>query len=283
MKQIFILGIGRTGSKFYTQLLNSQKDIFVSPELIFKHPIKKDFYTLIEESLNALDSVEVLVYKLFNFKERATYISTINKIGQKLMVFELLKLKELTPYSIFDTIIKLSALQEGKTIYGAKFPVHYKYSEELINYFKESKILFLIRDPRAIYASDLKKKKKESKSEHYRFKTKYFIRFFVFFYSILEWKMSLVVYEKLIRKYSKDRLKLMKYENIIFDNKSVVNDIAAFINYSANDFKLEDLKIKDSSYDGGISADRWKENINSIERFIFKLLIGRKMKQYGYR
>lgn len=282
MKQIFILGVGRTGSKFYMQLLNTHKDIFISPELIFRHPIKKDFYTLLETAIKEGHSVEKIVDELFNFKERLPFTRTINKIGKKKLIEALLTLEELTPYSIFDRFIKLSAHQENKSIYGAKFPVHFKYSEELIDYFKESKICFLIRDPRAIYASDLKKKKKESKTEYYRFRVKYFIQFFVLFYTIIEWKRSLKVYEKCISKYSSNRIKLMKYENVIIDNKSVINGIATFVNCSANNFKLEDIKIVDSSYEGGISADRWKENTSSTEKFIFKLLIGRKMKKYGY-
>lgn len=282
MKQIFILGVSRTGSKFYMQLLNSHKDVFISPELIFKHPIKKDFCTLLEVSLREGNSVEKIVDKLFDFKERLPFTRTITKIGKKKIIKALYQIKELTPYSIFDYIIRLSALHENKSIYGAKFPVHFRYSEELIDNFKDSKNLFLTRDPRAIYVSDVKKKKKESKGDYYRFKVKYFIKFLVLFYTIIEWRKSLTVYEKCIRKYSSKRIKLMKYETVINENKSVINDIATFINCSVDDFNLDEIKIVDSSYDNGISADRWKENINSLEKFVFKLLIGRKMKKYGY-
>ena len=282
MQQIFILGVSRTGSKFYMQLLNSHKDIFISPELIFRHPIKKDFHTLLEAAIKKGDSVEKIVDKLFNFKERLPFTRTITKIGKKKLIEGLSLLKELTPYSIFDCFIKLSALHETKSIYGAKFPVHFRYSEELIDNFKDSKNLFLTRDPRAIYVSDVKKKKKESKGDYFRFKVKYFIKFFVLFYTIIEWRMSLTVYEKCIRKYSSKRIKLMKYETVINENKSVINDIATFINCSVDDFNLDEIKIVDSSYEGGISADRWKESINSLEKFLFKLLIGRKMKKYGY-
>ena len=282
MQQIFILGVSRTGSKFYMQLLNSHKDIFISPELIFRHPIKKDFHTLLEAAIKKGDSVEKIVDKLFNFKERLPFTRTITKIGKKKLIEGLSLLKELTPYSIFDCFIKLSALHETKSIYGAKFPVHFRYSEELIDNFKDSKNLFLTRDPRAIYVSDVKKKKKESKGEYYRFKVKYLIRFFVLFYTIIEWRMSLKVYEKCMSKYSTNRFKLMKYENVIHENKSLINDIAAFINCSVDDFNLDEIKIVDSSYEGVISADRWKKSINSLENFVFKLLIGRKMKKYGY-
>ena len=97
MKQIFILGVGRTGSKFYMQLLNTHKDIFVSPELIFRHPIKKDFHALLEVSIKEGDSAEKIVDKLFNFEERLPFTKTINKIGKKKLIEGLSLLKELIP------------------------------------------------------------------------------------------------------------------------------------------------------------------------------------------
>ena len=151
MKQIFILGLGRTGSKFYMQLINSHEDIFISPELIFRHPIKKDFYTLLETSIKEGDTVDIIVDKLFNFNERLTFTKIITKIGKLRLTEGMLNLKKLTSYSIFDCIIKLAAEYEKKNIYGAKFPIHHKYSEELINYFQDAKILYITRDPRAIY------------------------------------------------------------------------------------------------------------------------------------
>ncbi|WP_299111141.1 sulfotransferase [uncultured Winogradskyella sp.] len=283
MTQIFILGVGRTGSKFYMQLLNTHKDIFISPELIFRHPVKKDFYTLINDAIKAEESLESIVDKLFNFKERLPYIKTIQKIGKAKLTDALSRLNELTPYAIFDCIIHLSAEVEGKTIYGAKFPIHYKYSQELIEFYKESKIFYLTRDPRAIYASDIRKKRKEQKTEYYRFKVKYFLRFFVLFYTIFEWRMSLRIYEKCKNKFSNNAIKLMKYENIIADNNSVIKEIALFINCNAKDFNLEKVKIVDSSYEKGISANRWRANINGLEKLIFKLFVGNKMKKYGYK
>lgn len=282
MQQIFILGLGRTGSKFYMQLLNTHKEIFISPELIFRHPIKKDFYSLIKTSIEHGDSIDKIVKKLFNFKERLPFTKTINKIGEKKLIDELTSLQNLTPYSIFNSFIKLSAQQEKKSIYGAKFPIHYKYSEELIEYFEDSKILFLTRDPRAIYASDLKKKKKESKGEYYRFRVKYFIRFFVLFYTIIEWKMSMSTYKKCLNKYGSNDIKLFKYENIINNKNDVIKEISLLINCSTSDFIEEDVLIVDSSYNSGISVDRWLTTVNVFEKFIFKLLIGNEMKSYGY-
>lgn len=282
MKQLFILGVGRTGSKFYMQLLNTHKNIFISPELMFRHPIKKDFYTLLNTSIKEGDSVQIIVDKLFNFKERLPFTRIITKIGKEKLTQGILNIRKLTPYSIFDCIIKLSANHEKKSIYGAKFPIHYKYMAELIEYFEDSKILFLTRDPRAIYASDLKKKKKESKGEYYRFRVKYFIRFFVLFYTIIEWKMSMITYKKCLNKYGSNNIKLFKYENIINNNDDVIKEISLLINCSTSDFIEEDVLIVDSSYNSGISADRWMTTINVFEKFIFKLLIGSEMKSYGY-
>lgn len=264
------------------QLLNTYKDIYISPELIFRHPIKKDFYAILDKAINQNEPVEHIVSKLFNFKERLPYVKTIQKIGKNKLTYELNKIEELTPYKVFDCIIKLSAEIEKKSRYGAKFPIHYKYAQELIEFYNNPKIFYLIRDPRAIYASDFRKKTKESKTEHYRFKVKYFLRFFVLFYTIFEWRTSLMFYEKCKRKYGSDVIDLFYYEDILKDNNSVINKISSFINCNSEDFNLDRVKIVDSSYSEGVSADRWRNSINKFEKLVFKVVLGGKMKKYGY-
>jgi hypothetical protein len=283
MKKIFILGVSRTGSKFYMQLLNSHKDIFISPELMFIHPYKKDFYTLLSESIASNETIEVIVDKLFDFKERLPYTKTIQKIGRSRLTDMLNQLNVLSPMAVFDCIVRLSALAEEKVIYGAKFPIHFTYSEELMRYFVDSNVLYLTRDPRAIFISDQRKKKKESKGNFYRFPINgIFIRLAVLFYTIKEWKGSLDMYEKCVGDFGNKRIKLFKYEDIIYSEKTVLENISSFLDFPSSSFDLKSVEIVDSSFSNGVSSERWKSEIRFHERLLFQLLIGKKMKKYGY-
>lgn len=283
MKQIFIAGPSRTGSKFYMQLLNSHKNIFISPELIFRHPIKKDLYKVVDQKIKDKASIEEIYSAVLTFKERLPYIKVIESIGPALLRSELCKLEKVTAYSIFDTIMKTAALVRGKKLYGAKFALHFSYTNELIEKFPESKVLYLTRDPRAIFISDFKKKKKESSGNYYRFPIKgKLLRFVMIFYIIREWKWSMRTYERCKHKHLSDRIKLFSYEKLIDNQSKVVQQIAIFLDMSSNEFNADVVEVVDSSYQFGLSKDRWRSEILRIELFLFKLFLGRKMKKYGY-
>jgi hypothetical protein len=265
------------------QLMNTHKDIFVCPELMFMHPLKKDFFSVVDRAVRSGASIESLANDLLGFRERRPYEKTIAEIGKAALLEGLKNLDAITPYSVFGLIIELAARQRGKSICGAKFPVHFTYSENLLKEFPTSKVFYLIRDPRAIFVSDYKKKKKESHGEFYRFPIKgIFLRPVVMFYIIREWRQSIMTYERCSARYPENRIMLMRYEEVLSASDIVVKKVAGFLAAEPSEFSLSDVKIVDSSYSGGLSASRWRDEIFGVERFFFRLLLGRRMRQYGY-
>lgn len=284
LDKVFILGMSRTGSKFYMQLLNSHEDIFIAPEMLFKHPFKMDLFTIIEKAIKeSKTDFDTITNCIFESNLKDTSISTINLIERNEFNSKLKILKEFNPFTIFDLILSLAAENKNKRKYGAKFPVHHSYLDEVKKNFKASKILYLIRDPRDIYTSDSSKKKKELENKRSNFPVKgFFLKFAVLLYTIKEWESSMSTYEKFIDKLSEKDIRLFKYENILINQVKVVNEIAGFLDIDMMKLSVDQLKIVDSSFDKIPSLNRWKTELNLLEKFIFKLLIGRKMKSYGY-
>jgi|SRR5690554_434725 len=282
VNNLFIIGISRTGSKFYMQILNSNKDIYIAPELMFKHPIKRNAYSAISEILNKKnrDSLIETIYSL-NFK--GSYKTTIKLIEPNTLANQLAKEETLTPYIILKSILDLAAKSKGKSVYGAKFPVHYSYTKELLKEFNNSLVLFLTRDPRDIYFSDFTKKRKEQSSVGTKFPIKgLFLKPAVLFYTIWEWSRSIGVYEKSNIE-NLNRIKLFKFEEIIKNENKVIKNIANFTGFKTNEFPIENVKVVGSSFAKKPALNRWEKELNFIEKLLFKLLIGRKMKKYGYK
>jgi hypothetical protein len=57
---------------------------------------------------------------------------------------------------IFQTLLGLYAQQRGKARWGEKTPTHYLHLETLLHWFPRARVLFLVRDPRAVVASRLR-------------------------------------------------------------------------------------------------------------------------------
>ena len=283
-EHIFIIGVSRVGSKFYMQLLNSHNNIFIAPEMLFKHPNKSDLYQVIAQALkNPTNSIE-LVEKLFSSKIKDTFNSTINLINKETLHAELnIKNASKTPYNVFKIIIGLAARAKGKKISGAKFPVHFSYINELIEECPKAKIIFLTRDPREIYLSDAKKKKKELEEGKSMFPVKglFFIPA-IFLYTIKEWYISLKKFNNCLNRFGSDKIMLFKYENILLDEAKVINSLAGFLNLSGHEFSNQNVKILDSSFDKKPELNRWKNELSKFEKLLFKLLLYKSMKKYGY-
>lgn len=281
-RQIFIVGVSRTGSKFYMQILNSHPKIYIAPEMVFKHPVKKDLYSILEPLKKK--SPEDITIQLFESNIKDTSKGVINSISKSRLTAEISKLKDLNPYKIFEMILMLASQENNKSLYGAKFPVHYKYFFELLDNFPNSKILFLTRDPRDIYLSDSKKKKKEIRQGKSNFPVRRVgISFAVLFYTIYEWYKSLEIFEILKDKDDSDRVRLFRYENILIDQQQVIYDMADFLNLRPSEFSTEHLRVMDSSFNKKPKLGRWENEMSSSLNFLFKLIIGRKMNQYGYK
>lgn len=283
--KIFIIGVSRTGSKFYMQVLNSNNSIYIAPELVFQHTIKKDLYGILNKQLKSNTPISELVEIIYNCNLKDTLTNTLKSIDKRKLIEELEKLgTNITPYKIFGVIINHAAKNNGKNRAGAKFPIHHKYTPKLMDVFDESKILFLTRDPREIYYSDYAKKKKEKSIGKSKFPVKgSLLKPAVLLYTILYWRDSLNIYEKLLKNpNNKNRIQLFKFENILIDENKVITEIAEFLNIKPSDLSNVNVKIVDSSFSKKPILNRWEFELNWFEKYIFNLLVGRKMNKYGY-
>lgn len=284
MKKIFILGTSRTGSKFYTQLLNSHKEINISPELIFRHPFKTDLHSYISLQIDSNRPLESIVKSLFKFDERLTFYRTIREIGEELLIEHLSKNKEITPEVIFEGILECHAIVKGKAVSGAKFPVHVTYSKYVLEKLKPHRVIFLTRHPCAVFISDYFKKSRESAYPYYRFPVKgRILRKVVLFYSMYEWAISMKHYENIRKVTPLGFLELFRYEEILSDPDIVLDKLGKLLQIDSKDLNPSLVRQVDSSFGLGLSSDRWKKEISWLELGIIKFFIGKRLAQYGYR
>lgn len=125
--RVFIIGVSRTGSKFYMQLLNSHKDIQIFPEILFKHPLKTDFFSLINKHIDNPDEYEALIDSLYSNNLKESSFKTLQRVDKQLFLKEIQKHKLNSPYQVLDILLELIAKNLKIKYTGAKFPVHYSF------------------------------------------------------------------------------------------------------------------------------------------------------------
>lgn len=161
-KPVFIIGGSRTGSEMLKTMLSASPELNFTDELYVLCPwwLHKDLRSNLRErvgdmtSANAVNDVIDLVFSgvLYGW----TWSVAEQELDKDLLREELLK-RPVTVESILTAVLAVNARLRDKPRAGAKFPVHYSYAQELLNWYPDCRLIHTTRDPRAVYASQANK------------------------------------------------------------------------------------------------------------------------------
>ncbi len=73
-----------------------------------------------------------------------------------------------TERGLFEAFLRIYADRRGKTIMGEKTPAHLAYVETLLEWFPDARVIHCMRDPRAVYVSELRRRREQAVSFPYR-------------------------------------------------------------------------------------------------------------------
>lgn len=210
----FLSHFARTGSTYLSTRINSHNKIIVIPEARILNEIKK-YFIYNKNQLNK-DKIIQLLTKLYNDTKFKSW-----KLN-KLELIEFIISKDIKCWqNLFYFICifyKNKKKPEADTIIFKK-KESYKYFIEFHKIYKLSFIIFMIRDPRAIYYSSINLK-------HSITGKTFFKNFFD-----LSFKWNHFIYH-LFKTYKKNKqnFKLVKYENMIDNFEETIIDLLKFLN-----------------------------------------------------
>ncbi len=185
--------------------------------------------------------------------------------------------------SLIEIFLYEKAYQQSATIPGSKFPLHIHYLNMLKKWFPGSKIIHLIRDPRAILSSEINKKSKPRFPISKKNRSIYNIG--LTFYVIIQYKWAL----KMHKRYSDDQNYLLcRFEDLVLDSRKTSKILCDFIGINFYDYML-DVKQVDSSYTDkfkkGINTDsltRWEDELSKKYRNLIELFLSEEIRLMGY-
>jgi len=284
---IFILGCSRTGSKMFMKIINDYSTINITPELNFLAPfwIRQDFITKVKKNIKDLkkdSNITKLIDLIYSGKLEGSFWKSIKNrnLDKKILEKKIMK-SDRSFESIFKIILEEHVKSKDKIIPGAKFPVHFSYIYKLFEWYPNCKIVFLIRDPRAIYASLAVGFIKKSRSKYLTT----LIRTIICIYTIFQFIWAVNIHKKYMhqRNYC-----LFRFEDIISNPEKCIANLCCFLEI---EFKSDMLNpsVVGSSYHKnkkrGFDTEtlyRWKKHISPITDNLMKIIISKQMKETGY-
>jgi hypothetical protein len=190
---------------------------------------------------------------------------------------------------VFEAFLRIYADRRGKAIMGEKTPAHLAYVETLLAWFPAARVVHCMRDPRAIYVSELRRRAEDPASLPYRqlVHVPTLLAAFVLLQVTWAWAMAVHRHRTLSRRYP-GRYRLLRFESLVADPEVTLDDLCRFIGVALEPRMLEQrvtskgANVGATGFDAG-AADRWRSVISGRARRAIERLLGHRLEELGYR
>lgn len=286
---VFILGVGRTGSKIYMNILNSSDEISILPEIKFYTPYQKNIIDLYNECNRLKNKKDTLRFVNLLWKNdlRGEFWRRINSneinINNEILYDKLWE-TERKPKNIFECIMEIFSAYNNTDRTGAKFPVHFSFVDTLLEWFPECKIIHTTRDPRATSISHAKNLV-DGFGDEIHYLPNYLLYKMFLIHGTIDWIWASNFHKKLNRN---ENYYLSRFEDLILKPEKQIREICRFIDIKFDDEMMRPPMV-DSSYNRKIkrgfdksTLNRWVKNISKPEKTLINTLTMFSRKRIGY-
>jgi Sulfotransferase family len=140
-RYVFIVGSGRSGTSLLRQLLNADPKVALAPETHFLDQWLPRFWLPYEDRAT-IGSLWPAYRDSAHFRSLELPDDFIDVLG-----------RPPTVSAFFKGMLDVYAEERAATIGGEKTPTHFRYVRQLLNWFPNARIVFIVRDVRATVAS----------------------------------------------------------------------------------------------------------------------------------
>jgi len=285
---IFIVGLHRSGSTLWFNLITMNPRVFGIEEMHFlTPPWRKDFRYFLRTTIGDLSKEENIrkmidlmfsgkrilgihgdfwYYEAKNYDEQALKERICSRILES----------DKSLGSIFKTLIEEIPRRYGFNRCCIHFPVFVNYIPDLLEWYPNGKIIHIVRDPRAMAVS----------RANFRGERKLRNRKIIILFAVLQYVWT----SRLHCKYKGlDNYALFRYEDLLADPERTIRELCNFAEIDFVPQMLEPREGQASSVTGEKSAgfnkkaaSHWRKAISPLEEKIITALARKSMKRFGY-
>lgn len=273
---LFIMGSGRNGSTLISSILNNHPKIFIPPEkTIIPFAIR---YWHLHPFVSWNKKIDVIFEEL---SKPSMWVADFNDLKSSLKKCPL-KNQNIN-YILHNIYMEYAGIykKDNEIIWGDKTPSNTLFISLIKKQFKGSKVLFLIRDPRAVMSSFLEMIYSNNDQR--------------FDFLMWRWKISILKYKQLKRQYPNEVL-LMKYEDFVsnpsFQTQQIVEWLGLdylddlLLNRQAN---MAVLGVENVTHHQNVkneisakSIEKWKDRLDPILRAKIEQYLKSEMRYFNY-
>jgi hypothetical protein len=300
VSSIFIVGVSRSGTSLMRRILNRSDQIAISKEnhflghLISSEGLRQKLskYGDFSDDKSVRCFVDALYSGQLERSSKHRGMSAqwhwIVKTVDKQVFLQRLLESERSDRALFALMMELYASHKGRRIMGEKTPAHVRYVQTLMEWFPDSLVIHMLRDPRAIFVSDLRRRMQEANTTPYR-QLRLFpplLKLFILLQVTWAWADSVSRCLEYQQRYA-DRYHLLKFEDLVTEPEEQIRAICERIQVDFQGRMLEQAVVSKGFQVGAVgfdarAADRWRQHIGPWANAWFVLLFRAQLREFGY-
>ena len=190
--------------------------------------------------------------------------------------------------ALFELVLRSYAELRGKPIMGEKTPAHVRYVDTIFEWFPNARVIHMVRDPRGIYASEVRRRTLTATSMPYRLlrQMRPALAPFALVQTTLAWLESVSLLERNARKHA-GRYLHVKFEDLVAEPEAEIRRICDFIGIPFEQRMTEQVVVSQGRNLGRAGFDRdaarrWQDDIGPFARSWFAAWFGRRLRRLGY-
>lgn len=298
---LFLVGCARTGSTLLRQVLNRSPLVTIAPET---HFMRRSRRLRLADRLAAAttpSAIQALVDVLYA-RDRHTdtgYWAWLRRNVPRDEFGQRLAATDRSERALFALMIEMFDERTGverAAVTGEKTPSHLMFVPTLVDWFPGAKIVHTFRDPRAVYASELRRRR-EGRWGPKRLMPWLPDAIVDPLLAPVELVRTAVVWRRASRlddEYRRllgDRYQLIRFEDLVQEPEANLRAVCALIGVPYDPVLLE-IDVVGSSFEerrhgaGGFDpavAERWRAHVGPLARACFRLVLGRQLRKRGYQ
>ena len=298
---VFVVGVSRSGTTLLRRVLESTSVVAIAGEnhfvghLLKRESARRYFKRLGDYGDDATIRriVEFLWSGEFQRQSRLREISPfwrwlVKNLDRDDLESRLLA-AERTDRGLFETFLRAYADKVGKQVIGEKTPAHINHVDTLLDWFPNARIVHMVRDPRGVYTSELRRRTGKHTSFPYRqlFRIGPLFALFILLETTWAWARAAGRHADL-RKRHPDRYRMLHFESLVREPEATLTDLFAFLGLDMDPAVLRQkvvsygVNLGTEGFDAS-AADRWQSSISGRANRWLRVVLRGPMRVLGYR
>lgn len=296
---IFIVGASRSGTSLMRTILERSERIAIARENHFLGHLRASegarFYFRRAGDLGANETVHAIVDMIYSgdFQRRSRWRELsifwrwlVDNVPRDEMERRLLG-AERSERGMFAAFLRAYADKLGRPIMGEKTPAHLAYVDTLLEWFPNGRVVHMLRDPRAVYVSDLRRRRNKLRRPYsWLAWLPGLLPLVILVQTSMVWRGAVGRHFKYQARYA-DRYRLVRFEDLVRQPLETLSGLYEFLGVEMP-ADPTNVKVVSQGFRGGeegldaAAADRWREHVSPLARRMLELLLRGPMRKVGY-